>query len=137
MTYYYKFESGEYSDYRESWYTHPKKLSYDQISVMLRKALPAVVQRMEEWNKNKTDECERLFGTREWPYPAHVKTPEQKKQFFTWRDKWVLFDLMGGWLKEIGMSRIQPYKEIDTLDYIYDERRAMAFLNALEKKVQK
>jgi hypothetical protein len=56
MTYYYKLESGAYSDYRESWYSHAQKLSYRQISAMLREALPAVVQRMRNWNKNKMDE---------------------------------------------------------------------------------
>ena len=118
MTYYYKFESGSYSDYTEAWYGHPKRLSYDQIAVMLRKALPAAVQRMKEWDKNKTDECQILFGTREWPYPDYVKTPEQKKQFFAWRDKWRGFNFEDEWLKAIGMRALQPYKEIDTLDNI-------------------
>ena len=134
---YYKFESGNYSDYREVWYSHTQKLSYDQIAVMLREALPAVVQRREEWDKNKADECQRLFGTRDWPCPDHIKTQEQQKQFFAWCDKWGKFDFMGEWLKAIGMSRLQPYKEIDTLDNIYDERSAQAFLNVLERKEAK
>ena len=137
MTYYYKFESGEYSDYREAWYGHPKKLTYNQIAVMLREALPEIVQRMKHWDKIKADECQRLFGTKEWPYPDHCKTPEQKKKFYAWRDRWSGFNFEDEWLKAIGMRALQPYKEIDTLDDIHDERSALAFLTALEQKVVK
>lgn len=121
MSYVYMFSDGSYSDYRERWLTHPKMMSKKGIREAIKEAYPVALALHKRLQKRQWDECERLFGQREWPY--HGKFQGKRgtyKQFASWRDRYE-FNLPDLVLRKAGFTYLEPHYREHFGDVWFDD----------------
>ena len=86
--YYYLLSEGEYEDYFCLWFAHPEKLSEDEaIAKILAKYQEAKAD-VENLEGQMWDECEQLFGTREYPNFGLPGIKGTRKDLKIWDEKW-------------------------------------------------
>lgn len=74
----YCFSKGEYSDYKETWYTHERLMTKPEVFELLREKWPAVRQAISAARAELDGECLRVFGVCD-PKDFHLGLVE-------WRD---------------------------------------------------
>jgi hypothetical protein len=87
--YYYLLSKGEYDNYFSLEFAHPEKLTEDEVIERILSKYDEAKAEVERLEIRMWDECEQIFGIREWPYQScFIGIKGTERDFLEWRDRW-------------------------------------------------
>lgn len=85
----YRLSASDYDSYDHIEFESDETLAWDEIFERLKAARPAALAEYRRRDAQQWDECEALFGIREWPYSGKfIGRTGTVEQFEAWRDRW-------------------------------------------------